>query len=72
MFILDHTCPACGGICVPLGALGKFFHMRCQRCGIDCNTKLEEEPVSEEVQDRETLRTTPEEAVRDDQDRIDS
>lgn len=29
------ACPACGGIGVKLGALGRLIWYRCRQCGID-------------------------------------
>jgi len=33
-----HSCPACGGECFPLGALGRAMHFRCRQCGMNSMT----------------------------------
>jgi predicted nucleic acid-binding Zn ribbon protein len=34
-----HGCPACGGIGMLLGQLGRLFWFRCRQCGIDFSSK---------------------------------
>lgn len=48
-------CPSCGGdTFVPLGQLGRLFHLRCRECGADSHVaaedlpdELESDPVDE-------------------------
>jgi predicted RNA-binding Zn-ribbon protein involved in translation (DUF1610 family) len=44
-------CPACGGLGMPLGQLGRRFHYRCRNCGMDFSHEEHPDDVAAREQD---------------------
>lgn len=41
--MIDSECPVCGGDLLILGALGEWVIQRCQQCGHDVQTHIDED-----------------------------